>query len=190
MKISAIKESISAFEKDIEAVKPVKEFSGMTLNDKFYPEKEIAGNALLLACKQQTSPNPINIGQYRGFNLILSYDSFYNRHMIELKRNGSYKLELGNDVYGNITRIDNQIEGIEKKLNTEKSLLDSILHQYETAKKEVNKPFDKENELKEKSERLSLLNKELDVGNTNDHSDLSVGNETEPIEINKKEVSR
>mgnify|MGYP000066701519 FL=1 len=57
MKISAIKESISAFEKDIETVKPVKEFSGMTLNDKFYPEKEIAGNALLLLCKQQKSAN-------------------------------------------------------------------------------------------------------------------------------------
>lgn len=190
MKISAVKENINAYKKDLKDIKPSDKFIGMTLNDKFYNEKELAGNALLLACKQQTSPNPINIGQYRGFNLILSYDSFYNRHMIELKRNGSYKVEMGNDVYGNITRLDNQIEGIEKKLNAEKSLLDSVLHQYETAKEEVNKPFDKENELKEKSKRLSLLNKELDVGNTSDHSDLSVENEHEPIEINKKDLSR
>ena len=95
----------------------------MTLNNKFYPEKEIAGNALLLLCKQQKSANPIQIGEYRGFKMILSYDTFYNRHMVELKRNGSYKVELGNDIYGNITRLDNQIEGISKKLTTEKNTL-------------------------------------------------------------------
>ena len=189
MKISAIKKSISAFEKDIEAVKPVKEFSGMTLNDKFYPEKEIAGNALLLLCKQQKSANPIQIGEYRGFKMILSYDTFYNRHMVELKRNGSYKVELGNDIYGNITRLDNQIEGISKKLTTEKTLLENTEHQFETAKEEVNKPFDKEDELQKKSNRLSKLNKELDIGN-NDHNDVGLDDEVLEIKENKKEISR
>ena len=189
MKISAIKESISAFEKDIEAIKPVKEFSGMTLNDKFYPEKEIAGNALLLLCKQQKSANPVQIGEYRGFKMILSYDTFYNRHMIELKRNGSYKVELGSDIYGNITRLDNQIEGISKKLTTEKTLLENTEHQFETAKEEVNKPFEMEDELQEKSNRLSKLNKELDIGN-DDHNDVGLDDEVLEIKENKKEISR
>ena len=189
MKISAIKESISAFEKDIETVKPVKDFSGMTLMDKFYPEKEIAGNALLLLCKQQKSTNPIPIGEYRGFKMILSYDTFYNRHMIELKRNSSYKVELGSDIYGNITRLDNQIEGISKKLTTEKTLLENTEHQFETAKEEVNKPFEKEEELQEKNNRLSKLNKELDIGNNN-HSDVGLDDEVEEVPATTKQLSR
>ena len=143
----------------------------MTLNDKFYPEKEIAGNALLLLCKQQKSANPVQIGEYRGFKMILSYDTFYNRHMIELKRNGSYKVELGSDIYGNITRLDNQIEGISKKLTTEKTLLENTEHQFETAKEEVNKPFEMEDELQEKSNRLSNSTKRLDI-EMNDHTML------------------
>ena len=121
--------------------------------------------------------------------MILSYDTFYNRHMIELKRNGSYKVELGSDIYGNITRLDNQIEGISKKLTTEKTLLENTEHQFETAKEEVNKPFEMEDELQEKSNRLSKLNKELDIGN-DDHNDVGLDDEVLEIKENKKEISR
>ena len=129
------------------------------------------------------------IGEYRGFKMTLSYDTFYNRHMVELKRNGSYKVELGSDIYGNITRLDNQIESISKKLTTEKTLLENTEHQFKTAKEEVDKPFEKEDELQKKSNRLSKLNKELDIGN-NDHNDVGLDDEVKEIPANKKQLTR
>ena len=77
-------------------------------------------------------------------------------------------IDLGNDVYGNITRIDNQISSIAKKLETERSLLTTVEQQFHNAKEEVVRPFDKEQELQDKSSRLAILNKELDIGNQND----------------------
>ena len=71
-------------------------------------------------------------------------------------------------MYGNITRIDNVINSISKKLDTEKNLLGEVEHQFETAREEVKRPFAKEDELNEKMARLSKINKELDIGDQNE----------------------
>ena len=139
----------------------------MTLQNHFYLEKETAGKALLILCEKDKSSNQKLIGEYRGFELHLSYDQFHSYHQLTLKKNGTYMIDLGNDVYGNITRIDNQINSISKKLETEKSLLITIEQQFHNAKEEVVRPFDKEQELQDKSSRLAILNKELDIGNQN-----------------------
>ena len=138
-----IREQINSYEQDLKSTDEVKEFVGMTLHDKFYEEKELAGNALLLACKQDRTSNAKEIGQYRGFELKLSYDTFYNHHVLTLKKKATYQIELGNDVHGNITRIDNVIGSISKRLEREKSLFNEVEHQFETAKEEVQRPFAK-----------------------------------------------
>ena len=79
-KLAMIREQIESYEKDLNVTNDVEEFSGMSLQGKFYEEKELAGNALLLICKQDKTSNQKEIGQYRGFELKLSYDSFYNYH--------------------------------------------------------------------------------------------------------------
>ena len=160
----------------------------MTLQGKFYEEKEIAGNVLLLTCKQHKTSDLQDIGQYRGFELKLSYDAFYNYHKLTLKKNATYQVELGTDVYGNITRIDNVISSISKKLETEKSLLSEIEHQFETAKEEVQRPFAKEDELKEKMARLSEVNKELDIGKADGEIDMEVV--VEEVGSKRMEMSR
>lgn len=190
MKISTITEKVKAYEQDMKEVVPVKEFVGMKLSGKFYQEKELAGNALLLLCKQVQSLHSTQIGEYRGFQMSLSYDTFSNSHMIELKKNATYLVELGTDVYGNITRLDNQIDNISKKLQVEKALLDTVEHQFETAKEEVKRPFEKEKELQEKSKRLSELNKELDIGNNDEHLEAGLDDEVEDVSITKNEYSR
>lgn len=190
MKIASIKERISNYQKDFETTKDVEQFTGMKVHGKFYDEKELAGNALLLACKNHKTTDSKSIGQYRDFEMLLSYDSFYNYHKITLKKNAQYVVDLGDDVYGNITRLDNQINSISKKLETEKTLLVDIEHQFENAKEEVNRPFEKEQELQEKSSRLSELNKELDIGNKDNHAEVSLDDETEEIESRKNEISR
>ena len=150
---------------------PATEFTSLTLFDKTYVDKEQAGNALLLACKQCKSTDPIPIGTYRGFQLEMKYDSFYNYHIVNLKGRLTYPVELGKDVYGNLTRLDNQIESLAKKLLTEEELLKENSQQLIYAKEEVNKPFDKEELLEEKVKQLSILNKELDM-NEKDEVDL------------------
>ena len=164
-KISTLKERIASYEKDIEQTPEVTEFPGMTIKGKRYEDKETAGKALLITCKSIQDTTPQNIGEYRGFKIQVYHDPFFHMYTLLLVKNLAHKVELGNDIYGNITRLDNAINGLSKKLEIEKNLLENTLNQYENAKEEVKRPFDKEDELQEKSNRLSELNKELDIGN-------------------------
>ena len=172
-KISTLKERIASYEKDIKETPEVTEFDGMMIKGKRYEEKETAGKALLITCKSIQDSLQQNIGEYRGFKMLASYDSFYQMHTIFLMKNLAHKVELGSDVFGNITRLDNVINGLSKKLEIEKNLLENTLNQFENAKEEVKRPFDKEDELQEKSNRLSELNKELDIGNKDDKEAMS-----------------
>lgn len=172
-KISTLKERIASYEKDIKETPEVTEFDGMMIKGKRYEDKETAGKALLITCKSIQDSSQQNIGEYRGFTMLASYDSFYQMHTIFLMKNLAHKVELGSDVFGNITRLDNVINGLSKKLEIEKNLLENTLNQFENAKEEVKRPFDKEDELQEKSNRLSELNKELDIGNKNEKEAMS-----------------
>lgn len=172
-KISTLKERIASYEKDIKETPEVTEFDGMMIKGKRYEEKETAGKALLITCKSIQDSTQQNIGEYRGFKMLASYDSFYQMHTIFLMKNLAHKVELGSDVFGNITRLDNVINGLSKKLEIEKNLLENTLNQFENAKEEVKRPFDKEDELQEKSNRLSELNKELDIGNKDEKEAMS-----------------
>jgi N12 class adenine-specific DNA methylase len=172
-KIKLIEERIDCLEKDINAVVPQKEFVEMTIKDMKITDKKQAGQAILLACQQLKSQEEITIGNYRGFEMKLRYDSFHNEHILTLKKHLSYPVELGNDVYGNITRIDNALDSIPKKLEIEKALYDETSQQFINAKEEVVKPFEKEDELQTLSQRLSKLNKELDIGGKDDKESLA-----------------
>lgn len=172
-KISTLKERIDSYEKDIAETCEAPEFSGMMIKGKRYEDKETAGKALLITCKSIQDSMQQNIGEYRGFKMLASYDSFYQMHTIFLMKNLAHKVELGSDVFGNITRLDNVINGLSKKLEIEKNLLENTLNQFENAKEEVKRPFDKEDELQEKSNRLSELNKELDIGNKDEKEAMS-----------------
>lgn len=178
-KISTLKESIASYEKDIKETPEVTEFDGMMIKGKRYEDKETAGKALLITCKSIQDSTQQNIGEYRGFKMLASYDSFYQMHTIFLMKNLAHKVELGSDVFGNITRLDNVINGLSKKLEIEKNLLENTLNQFENAKEEVKRPFDKEDELQEKSNRLSELNKELDIGNKDEMEGLTLDDEPE-----------
>ena len=178
-KISTLKERIASYEKDIKETPEVTEFDGMMIKGKRYEDKENAGKALLITCKSIQDSSQQNIGEYRGFKMLASYDSFYQMHTIFLMKNLAHKVDLGSDVFGNITRLDNVINGLSKKLEIEKNLLENTLNQFENAKEEVKRPFDKEDELQEKSNRLSELNKELDIGNKDEMEGLTLDDEPE-----------
>ena len=152
---------IKGLETDIQTVKKYPKiedkFNTMTIDGFGYFEKEKAGNALIERCKKMTSEEPVLIGDYRGFSMELSFDSFQKNFYVSLVGARSYKVELGTDVFGNIQRIDNALEGLEKRLETAKAELENINTQYETAKVEAKRPFPQEQELQEKTKRLAAV---------------------------------
>lgn len=64
---------------------------------------------------------------------------------------------------GVITRINNCLDGLDKKLEKAQSSLSDVYQKLESAKIEAAKEFDKEDELNQKLERLSELNALLDM---------------------------
>ena len=48
-------------------------FSPMEVEGTVYTDKKAAGSAILAACKAMTSPEPVPLGQYRGFSMDLSF---------------------------------------------------------------------------------------------------------------------
>ena len=110
-----------------------------------------------------TSPDPVPLGKYRGFDLELSFDTFEKAYQVKIKGSLSRSVSLGTDTIGNITRIDNAIEKIPERLEAKKQELTTLEQQFATAKAEVDKPFDKEEELTAKTNRLGVLNGLLNV---------------------------
>ncbi len=137
----------------------------MILQGQNFKEKKEAGKKILSFCKAITSiDKPILIGNYRGFDMKLAFQGKYFE--ITLEQADNYKIELGEDAFGNITRINNAIESIPHLLYEQKERLTQLHLEVEKTKKEMEKPFLQEQELKQKSERLAELNAELDMEQT------------------------
>ena len=166
--IARTKETIAGLEKDIllakEHPKPLDDtFVGIEVKGVSYSEKAEGGQKIIDACKEMTSPDPIPLGKYRGFDLELSFDTFEKAYQVKIKGSLSRSVSLGTDATGNITRIDNAIEKISERLEAKSRELSTLEQQFATAKAEVEKPFDKEEELTEKTNRLNVLNGLLNV---------------------------
>lgn len=159
----------------------------MTVMDKAYTEKESAGTAILQACKQVKQKSTVDIGNYKGFDMSLSYDSFANEFHLDLQRDMTYTVTLGTSEIGNITRIDNALDSISKLLENSEAQLETLNAQLESAKSELGKPFPHEDELNEKLSRLAELNSALDIdGTETENSELAVADKKPDISADKK----
>lgn len=138
-------------------------FVGMIVNGVRYDEKADAGQAIIDVCKTLSDSNTYPLGEYRGFKMEVHYEPFSHQHRVEIKGAISHQGVLGSDPLGNITRIDNVIDGLEKVLENEKAELSNSQKQLEIAKEQLQKPFSREDELKQKEARLSELNALLNV---------------------------
>ena len=166
--IRQTEERIRGYEQDITqlnefALKDGQKFLPMTISGIQYDEKELAGQTLLEACKAKTAPEPSKIGEYRGFTLVLSFDTYTKTFHLTMKNVLSHSIKLGADVFGNISRIDNALSGMPEKLESCKRSLEDLRRQVEEAKLEVDKPFAQEQELTEKTARLTELDALLNM---------------------------
>ena len=180
-KIAAINERIADLESDIKlyetfnkkasniqmsggAASVTAKFAGMTILGKTFSEKEPAAKALLDACKELDTASDSPVGQYMGFDMYLDFDSFSKNFNLSLRASATYKVELGSDSFGNITRINNALSSLPERLAETKSNLESTLLQQQAANEELDKPFELASELAEKEQKLAEINTQLDIG--------------------------
>ena len=189
-RITALENRIEGLKQDVETAKqhpkPTDDrFVGMEVKGVFYSEKAEAGKAIIEACKQMNSPDPISLGKYRGFDTELLFNSTERTYEVKLKGATSRNITLGDDAYGNITRLDNGIEKFAESLTFAENELENTQNQFEIAKKEVQKPFAQEEDLKANLSRLDELNILLNMDKTENEI---VGGE--PDESEKPQKSR
>lgn len=170
MQITAAKERLEGLRADAAAVKPIfekekdKDDFAMTIGGKVYTDRKEAGTALIAACAGLKAVHTSGrVGEFHGFSMTAEFDSFNQKYFLTLKRQCSYKIEVGKDALGNLQRVSNVLSGIEKKVTDTEQKLETLQQQLATAKEEVEKPFTKERELSEKQERLAELNAILNM---------------------------
>ena len=152
-------------------------FSPLTLAGVTHADKKEAGAALLTMCQTMLSPEATQIGSYRGLTLELSFDTFAREYRLTMIGQLRHTVTLGTDVFGNLQRMDNALEGLPIKEQTCREQLSNLQTQLETAKAEVQKPFPREAELNTKTARLEELNSLLNL----DHKEPEIV-DTEPDE--------
>ncbi len=190
LQITAMKERIAGYQSDIQAYeqgKPAdKDTFSMTIGNKVFTDRKEAGTALIDMVRSAKQPNlAVTIGECMGFKMSVTYDSFWNKFQLQLKGALTHEIELGADALGNLQRISNALEGMGGKVSDLEQKLSNVEHQLETAKAEVTKPFEKEQELSDKLERLTELNALL---NMDEKGDSAVMMEDDPENTEEAEA--
>ena len=188
--ITRLNNKIAAMEEDIIKLEQftipnADGFSPMKIDNITYTEKQDAGKKLLESIQTIKGMEVKEIGEYRGFKMEISFDSFNKSVELKLKNKYSYSLDLGTDINGNITRINNCLENISKDIPSERDKLDNVYLQLENAKVELEKEFPKEQEYQEKLKKLELLDAELKI-NENSHEVFADEKEEKEEKNNEK----
>ena len=169
--IAATKAAITGCEADVATrdahPAPADGFVGIELQGRHYDERVAAGEALLNILPTVQDTQPVHVGSFRGFDVEVSLEAF-GKHVLTLKGALEHHVELGADARGNISRIENTLTALDKKLGALNTRLSDLERQVENAREELGKPFQQEDELREKSARLVELNAELDMENNSE----------------------
>ena len=176
---------IKGFESDLEVLAahphPEDGFAGMEIRGDLLTDKENAGAALLDACKEVKTSDPVQIGSYRGYAMSVEFSAWKQEYTLLLKGQMTHRATLGTDPRGNLTRIDNALAQMPQRLEAAKAQLDNLCQQQAAAKEEVGKPFLYEEELRSKNARLVELDTLLNIdGKGPAHDEAVVAKSTRP----------
>ena len=171
--IATLKERLAGYKADIQTYgqnKPLdKDSFSIKIGNRVFTDKKEAGTVLIDMCRNAKQPNmAVSIGEFQGFKMSVSFDSFNSKFTIALKGQLSHEVEIGADPLGNLQRLSNALEAMNGRMGIVEEKLANVEHQLETAKVEVTKPFPQEAELSEKLERLAELNALLNMDEKGD----------------------
>lgn len=164
-KISSAKYNVEKIKSDIELAKShINDDFALRIKGITYVDKKEAGQQLLFACDKSIGSDKVRIGEYKDFSLDLRFDAYHsNKYVLTLNGSAHYDVELGEDVFGNLTRIDNALKALPDRLESAKKELLKVETDYNSAREAVNNTFDKEDELNTKLARLKELNSILEI---------------------------
>lgn len=186
--ISQLKDNISGYKADIAKRDTTRNIIAenffITINGVSYHDRKSGGAALIEAAHNKDT-NRVRIGSYMGFDLYSRYNFMYNGYELYIQGKKEHWVELSKDPVGVITRINNCLDGLDKKLEKAQSSLSDVYQKLESAKIEAAKEFDKEDELNQKLERLSELNALLDMDEKREEKEKQ-RKENEAIKQNKE----
>ena len=176
---------IKGFESDLEVLAahphPEDGFAGMEIRGDLLTDKENAGAALLDACKEVKTSDPVQIGSYRGYAISVEFSAWKQEYTLLLKGQMTHRATLGTDPRGNLTRIDNALAQMPQRLEAAKAQLDNLYQQQAAAKEKVGKPFLYEEELRSKNARLVELDTLLNIdGKGQAHAEAVVAKSARP----------
>ena len=190
--IATMKERLAGYRADIQTYeqnKPIdKDSFSIKIGNRVFTDKKEAGTVLIDMCRNAKQPNTaVAIGEFQGFKMSVTFDSFSSKFTIALKGQLSHEVEIGADPLGNLQRLSNALDGLSGKMADVEQKLANVEHQLETAKVEVTKPFPQEAELSEKLERLAELNALLNMDEKGDSAMVMDDDEPE-IQSDEKRI--
>ena len=180
-KIKDLTSRLQKIEKDIvtRESNSTKEFN-ITLKGINFTKREDAGEVLQ---GLRNSTGKI-IGKINGFDISIEKENYSD--YVFLHGNLTYKVELGESLYGNTIKIENTLNNIDKlKQQTERDLAE-YKKNLEQSKIEFEKPFLYENELKAKLQRQAELNAILSLEKANEIDAIVDDSKEKDISKHKK----
>ena len=189
--IENTEKEIINLEKDIqkskENPKDKENFVGITIGNKQILDKKEAGEILLKSIKSSMTDVSERIGKYREFDIYSYFDSYAKEFKGFLQNETKHYLDFGTSELGNITRMDNVLDEIPKRLDNQKKNLDRFKDELDKSKKEVQKPFEQAKLLAEKRQRLNEVNKLIEI-EMKTRSSTTEKERIKKIDMEKQEV--
>ena len=143
-------------------------FASMEIHGHTYSDKKEAAQSFLAAVKEcPVTPGGDNgtpVGSYRGFRLFVTVNSFTHERSLTIQGENLYFIELGDDKYGNLQRLDHCLDNqLPSRLARARQYKADLKEQMQNAQESLGKPFEREEELQQAISRLQKLDEELDL---------------------------
>ena len=128
-------------------------------------ERSDAGTQMLSVIAGAKTGETTSIGMFKGFELLVEKNFLGINYMV-LRGKTDYKAELSTSPVGNMVKLENLFGSINENID----FLEKKIEQYENdlaeSKEQYEKPFQYEQELKDKLSRQCELNAQLDLENS------------------------
>ena len=172
--IKAAEEKLACVKADIiyrdEMSEKEPEFS-ITVGSTNYDERVDGGTALIAAIAKAKTGVTTELGKYKGFSLSVEKNFMGVNYLILTGKTG-YSVETSTSPVGLMMRLENTFNGIEEKAVFLEQRLDEYTRSMEQAKADYEKPFEYEEELKQKLARQYEINAELDLDRDKGSEDM------------------
>ncbi len=138
------------------------------IEGKVFDERDKAGTYILALFKDLKDDETKVVDSFKGFELSVTKSIFSNLRGMTLHGSFTYFVEFGDSTHGNMVRLENLLEGFEKKVEVKELTIKELERNTAQTKEEFAKLFAYKVELEKMFSRQSELNVVLDMSNKSD----------------------